>query len=115
MRGGAMKTYRESPGSYHKNQTDNQVIVKGMAKIVLYDPREDPPTKGLVNEFFIGEDKPMLISISPLVLHGFKAYGSQSAYLVNSVTEPYNHQNPDEFRIDPFDNDIPYNWELKHG
>ena len=37
---------------YHLKQTDNQVIVKGMAKVVLYDPRENSPTKDLVNEFF---------------------------------------------------------------
>lgn len=100
---------------YHKKQRDNQVIVKGMAKIALYDQREDSPTKGMVNEFFIGEDNPILISIPQLVAHGFKAYGSGPAYLVNTVTEPYNHQKPDEFRIDPFDNDIPYNWGLKQG
>ena len=100
---------------YHQKQTDNQVIVKGMAKVVLYDPREDSPTRGIVNEFFIGEDNPMVITIPPLVVHGLKAYGSEPAYMVNTVTEPYNHKAPDEFRIDPFDNDIPYDWALKHG
>lgn len=100
---------------YHRKQTDNQVVVKGMAKIALYDPRQDSSTKGLVNEFFIGEDNPMIISIPPLVIHGFKGYGSEPAYLVNCVTEPYDHQDPDEFRIDPFDNDIPYDWSLKQG
>ena len=100
---------------YHQKQSDNMVVIKGMAKVVLYDQREDSPTKGLVNEFFIGEDNPMLISIPRLVLHGFKAYGSEPAYVVNTVTEPYNHEQPDEFRIDPFDNDIPYDWTLKQG
>ncbi len=100
---------------YHQNQSDNMVVIKGMAKVVLYDPREDSPTKGLINEFFIGEDNPMLISIPRLVLHGFKAYGSEPAYVVNTVSEPYNHKEPDEFRIDPFDNDIPYDWAPKQG
>ena len=100
---------------YHQNQSDNMVVVKGMAKVALYDQRENSSTKGLVNEFFIGEDNPMLIHIPELVLHGFKAYGSQPAYVVNTVTQPYNHQQPDEFRVDPFDNDIPYDWTLKQG
>jgi dTDP-4-dehydrorhamnose 3,5-epimerase len=100
---------------YHRNQSDNMVVVKGMARVALYDQREDSPTKGIVNEFFIGEDNPMLIHIPQMVLHGFKAYGSQPAYVVNTVTQPYNHQQPDEFRIDPFDNDIPYDWALKQG
>jgi len=100
---------------YHQNQADNMVVVKGMAKVALYDQRENSPTKKLVNEFFIGEDNPMLIHIPAMVLHGFKAYGSEPAYVVNTVTRPYDHKEPDEFRIDPFDNDIPYDWALKQG
>jgi dTDP-4-dehydrorhamnose 3,5-epimerase len=100
---------------YHKKQDDNFVVIKGMAKVVLYDDRQDSPTKGLVNEFFAGEDNPLLIHIPRLVIHGFKAYGSEPAYVVNTVSEPYNHKEPDEFRIDPFDNDIPYDWALKQG
>jgi dTDP-4-dehydrorhamnose 3,5-epimerase len=100
---------------YHKKQDDNFIVIKGMAKVVLYDNRQDSPTRGLVNEFFTGEDNPMLIHIPHLVLHGFKAYGSGPAYIVNAVTEPYNPKEPDEFRIDPFDNDIPYDWALKQG
>ena len=38
---------------YHKIQTDNVTVVKGMLKLVLYDPREGSPTKGEINEFFL--------------------------------------------------------------
>jgi dTDP-4-dehydrorhamnose 3,5-epimerase len=100
---------------YHKKQDDNFVVIKGMAKVVLYDQRSDSSTKGRVNEFFVGEDNPVLIHIPHLVLHGFKAYGSEPAYVINAVTEPYNPQQPDEFRIDPFNNDVPYDWALKQG
>jgi dTDP-4-dehydrorhamnose 3,5-epimerase len=100
---------------YHKKQDDNFAVIKGMAKVVLYDDRQDSPTKGLINEFFTGEDNPVLIHIPRLVIHGFKAYGSKPAYVVNTVTEPYDHKEPDEFRVDPFDNDIPYDWALKQG
>ncbi|MFC2058014.1 dTDP-4-dehydrorhamnose 3,5-epimerase family protein [Chloroflexota bacterium] len=100
---------------YHKKQTDIFVVVKGMSKVALYDPREGSPTKGLVNEFFMGEYNPTLITIPPMVIHGQKAYGAEPAYLVNCPTELYDYQNPDEFRIDPFDNDIPYDWSLKQG
>ena len=68
-----------------------------------------------MNEFFVGEDNPTLIHIPRLVLHGFKAYGSEPAYVTNTVSEPYNREQPDEFRVDPFDNDIPYDWALKQG
>src|SRR5262249_47578822 len=55
---------------YHKRQTDHFVCVKGNMKVVLYDGRDDSPTKGLVNEFFIGEHNPMLVVIPNFVLHG---------------------------------------------
>ena len=100
---------------YHKKQDDCMAVIKGMAKVVLYDGRVNSSTKGMVNEFFIGEDNPMLITIPAQVMHGFKAYGMESAYIINTVTVPYNAAEPDEYRIDPFDNDIPYDWSLKQG
>ena len=100
---------------YHQYQTDNMSVIKGMARIALYDRRERSATYGLVNEFFAGEDNPVLIHIPEKVLHGFKAYGTEPAFIINTVTQPYNHQEPDEFRIDPFENDIPYDWALKQG
>ena len=100
---------------YHKVQTDHFVIVKGMMKVVLYDRREDSPTKGMVNEFFMGEKNPILVTIPPGVLHGMKGIGTEPAMLVNVPTEPYRHDQPDEFRVDPHVNDIPYKWDRKDG
>ena len=100
---------------YHKVQTDHFVIVKGMMKVVLYDRSEDSPTKGEVNEFFMGELNQILITIPPGVLHGMKCISEAPAYLVNIPTEPYNYKSPDEYRVHPHDNDIPYDWERKDG
>ena len=57
---------------YHKRQQDYFAVVKGMAKVVLYDDREGSPTRGEVNEFFLGERNPTLLVIPPLVVHGIK-------------------------------------------
>ena len=100
---------------YHRKQTDHFVIVKGMMKVVLYDAREDSPTKGMVNEFFMGERNPVLVSIPPGVVHGMKGIGTEPAMLINTPTEPYNHAQPDEHRIHPHENDIPYQWDRKDG
>ncbi|HKQ58100.1 MAG TPA: dTDP-4-dehydrorhamnose 3,5-epimerase family protein [Candidatus Eisenbacteria bacterium] len=100
---------------YHKKQTDHFVIVKGMAKVVLYDRREDSKTHGEINEFFMGEQNPMLLVIPPLVLHGMKGIGVEPAYLVNTPTEHYVHASPDEFRVPPHDPSIPYDWSRKDG
>jgi dTDP-4-dehydrorhamnose 3,5-epimerase len=100
---------------FHKVQTDHFVIVKGMMKVVLYDQREGSPTKGLINEFFMGEKNPILVTIPPGVVHGMKGIGTEPAMLVNVPTELYKYDKPDEYRIDPHKNDIPYDWERKDG
>lgn len=100
---------------YHKEQTDRFCIVAGMGKIALYDARDDSPTKGEVNEFFIGENNPCLLVIPPGVVHGMKAIGRKACYLLNIPDKIYDYDKPDEYRIDPWDNDIPYDWGLKEG
>ena len=100
---------------YHNLQTDHFVIVKGMMKVVLYDDREGSPTKGTINEFFMGERNPILITIPPGVWHGMKGIGTEPAMLVNMPTEPYRYDQPDEYRVDPHQNEIPYDWSRKDG
>lgn len=100
---------------YHKIQTDHFVVVKGMLKVVLYDDRDGSPTRGEVNEFFMGEQNPMLLVIPRGVLHGMKGVGNEPGYLINIPTEVYNYDTPDEYRVDPHDNDIPYDWAQKDG
>jgi len=100
---------------YHKLQTDHFICVHGMAKVVLYDQREGSPTRGQVNEFFIGDLNPALIKIPPGVLHGFKGVGTELALIVNVPTELYNYAQPDEYRL-PWDSpDVPYDWGLRNG
>lgn len=98
---------------YHKKQWDNFCVVKGMMKVVLYDSREESPTKGKIMELFMGEFNPLLVRVPPLVFHGFKCISDVEAILVNIPTETYTYDSPDEFRVDPHDNDIPYSWERR--
>jgi dTDP-4-dehydrorhamnose 3,5-epimerase len=100
---------------YHEKQFDNMAVVKGMMKIVLYDARKKSGTYGEVNEFFAGENNPVLIHIPPYVYHGFKCISEEEAIVVNTPTEVYSYDKPDEFRIHPHDNDIPYDWSRKDG
>jgi len=100
---------------YHKKQWDNMAVIHGMMKIVLYDPRENSPTKGEINEFFAGIHNPILIQIPPMVYHGFKCISEYEAIVINCPTELYNYENPDEYRIDPHNNDIPYDWSRRDG
>lgn len=100
---------------YHKVQTDTFICLSGMAKVVLYDDRESSPTRGEVNEFFLGDRDPMLLQIPPGVYHGFKGTSPGETMILNLPTEVYDRKMPDEYRIDPHDNDIPYDWERKDG
>ena len=99
----------------HKVQTDNFTCISGMMKVALYDPRKDSPTYKEINEFFIGEQKPMLITVPPLVYHGFKAIGTKIAYFLSVPSEAYNYKKPDEYRLPPDTDKIPYDWVLESG
>ena len=99
----------------HKKQNDNVVCVRGMIKLALYDGREGSSTKGEVMEIFLGEHRPILVHIPREVYHGWKCVSEYEAYVVNTPTELYNYDEPDEHRL-PFDaKEIPYDWELKMG
>ena len=100
---------------YHSGQTDHFYVIKGTVKVALYDQRDNSPTKGTVNEVYLGEHCPGLLRIPPGVLHGWMCVGRREAYIVNIVSEMYNYTDPDEFRTDPHDNDIPYDWARKDG
>ncbi len=100
---------------YHKVQDDHFVVVKGMIKLVLYDDREGSKTRGEVNEFFMGMHNPILVKIPRGIYHGFKSMGEEEAIVINVPTEPYNREDPDEYRIPADDESIPYDWSRKDG
>ncbi len=100
---------------YHKKQIDNFVCVSGMIKLVAYDGRRGSSTRGQANEFFIGVHNPLLVQIPPGVLHGFKGLTDPEAIVINISSEPYHHAKPDEYRVDPHQNDIPYDWNRRDG
>ena len=100
---------------YHKKQTDNFTCIKGMMKVALYDDRAGSKTCGEINEFFVGDQNPLLISVPPLVHHGFKAVGDGTAYFLSVPTLAYNYKEPDEFRLPPDTDKIPYDWLLTPG
>src|SRR3970040_2873053 len=93
---------------YHKGQTDHFCVVKGMMKVVLYDSRDGSPTKGEVNEVFLGEHRPILLRIPPLVYHGFKTVSTEEALLINIPTEPYRLAKPHKFRAHPPPKKLPH-------
>ncbi|AFM23207.1 dTDP-4-dehydrorhamnose 3,5-epimerase family protein [Desulfomonile tiedjei] len=100
---------------YHAVQVDRFTCIKGMIKAVLYDDRENSPTRGALNEIFMGEHNPCLVVIPAGVYHGWKCVGESEAYVVNVPSEPYNRTDPDEYRLDPHVGGIPYDWSRVDG
>ncbi len=96
----------------HSKMTINYAVVSGAIKLVLYDQRKGSPTKGELMELFVGEDNYALVKVPPGVVNGFKGVGTEPAIVANCATIP--HDPAEITRIDPFKNNIPYDWSLKH-
>lgn len=97
----------------HRLMTVNNAVLLGRVKLVMYDGRPDSPTRGELQEVFMGEDNYCLVQIPPGIANGYKAYGDSMVILANCSTLPHD---PGEMeRLDPFTTEIPYDWALKHG
>jgi dTDP-4-dehydrorhamnose 3,5-epimerase len=93
--------------------TVNNAVISGRAKLVLYDVREGSPTKGELQEIYLGEDNYVLVQIPPGIANGYKAYGDKQVILANAATEPHD---PDEMlRLEPTTDRIPYDWSRRDG
>lgn len=96
----------------HKEMTLNYAVISGQLKIVLYDPREESPTKGMVQELFVSPENYNLVTVPPGVWNGFKGVGDSMSIVANCADLPHN---PNEIIRKPaFDTSIPYDWEIKH-
>jgi dTDP-4-dehydrorhamnose 3,5-epimerase len=100
---------------YHEHQDDRLFISMGTLKIVLFDMREGSPTEGLVNELYLSERNRGLVTIPKLVVHAVQNVGTIDAMFINLPTKPYNHLNPDKYRIPLDSTEIPYRFERGPG
>jgi dTDP-4-dehydrorhamnose 3,5-epimerase len=96
----------------HKRMTLNYAVPHGQIKFVLFDDRQESPTRGEVQEIFLGPDSYNLVTVPPLVWNGFKGIGAEMAIVANCASIPHDPTEID--RLDPFDPAIPYRWEIVH-
>ena len=102
---GVIRAWHRHPKT---KQKDTFIVIKGMAKVVVYNEE----TKEL-NEHFIGEDNMVALTIPGEHWHGFKAISDKAVILLNFPSHLYNHKDADEERLSYNTNKIPYNWEIK--
>jgi dTDP-4-dehydrorhamnose 3,5-epimerase len=96
----------------HYDMTLNYACIFGRIKLVMFDERENSPTKGELMEVFLGPDNYSLAIIPPNIWCGFKGMTDPYAIVANCPTHA--HDPSRSTRLDPFENHIPYDWALKH-
>lgn len=96
----------------HRKMVLNYAVPHGHIKFVLYDDRPDSPTRGEIQEIFMGPDNYCLVTVPPMVWNGFKGIGAEMAVVANCASIPHDPTEID--RMDPFAPAISYDWALKH-
>lgn len=96
----------------HEANVLNYCVVRGAIKLVLFDDREGSPTRGELQELFLGDKNRVLVQIPPMVWNGFKGIGTDEAIVCDVTSLP--HGQDVMQRLDPHDNDvIEYDWARK--
>tara|TARA_A100001015_G_C14966087_1_gene703003 strand:+ start:130 stop:579 length:450 start_codon:yes stop_codon:yes gene_type:complete len=96
----------------HKEMTLNYAVVSGQIKFVLFDDRDNSPTKGNLEEFFISPENYCLVTVPPLIWNGFKSVGNVPAIVANCSTHP--HSDEEIIRREYDNKSIPYDWKIKN-
>jgi len=95
----------------HKDMTLHYACPVGRVKCVVYDCRDASPTKGGLMEIYLGPDSYNLLVVPPDTWNGFKGLDEHNL-VANCCTHAHDPKRSD--RLDPFVNDIPYDWQLKN-
>ncbi len=96
----------------HNVHTDQFTVTRGKLQVTLVDIRPDSPTFGHVNPIFLGSQRPRLIKIPPMVMHGWKALSQPEVIVVNLQSHVYDAA--DEFKF-PWDCVLTEVWEPRNG
>ena len=96
----------------HSEMTLNYACIAGRIKLVVYDERSDSPTSGALVERFLGPDDYSLVVIPPGLWTGFKGMSAPCATVANCASHAHDPSKSE--RLDPYDNQIPYDWTARH-
>lgn len=92
----------------HLKHEDRYFVLFGEMKVVMFDDRQDSPSRGLVAEVALSHYRRRLMNIPAGIWHLNWNIGQTDVVVVNFPTMPYDHANPDKYRL-PLDTDkIPY-------
>ena len=98
---------------HHHDYWESWVVVRGEARIVMHDIREDSKTRGETQVIYAGEKDPIVLSIPPGVTHGYQVLGSEPVGMLYHAEEAYDPARKDQIGVLPFDSkEINFDWEL---
>ena len=108
----------ENVWHYHPaKQEDRFVVAQGSIITAVADSREESPTKGLLNLFYMqAHQDPYILLIPKKTLHGFMVVSKTPAVLLNFPTSLYDPQ--EESRIPysdakiKFSDGTPFSWDI---
>lgn len=99
----------------HKKHDDRYFVLAGEMEIVFYDARPGSPTVNQVSSFVLSQYNRGLLNIPAGIWHANRNLGEKDVICVNFPTQPYQHDDPDKYRL-PLDTDqIPYKFENLSG
>ena len=97
---------------WHRQQDDIWFVLSGMAQVGLYDLREDSPTRGETDVFYLGEANRSLLYIPRGVAHGYRVLGTTPVGLVYYTNRVYDPR--DELRLAWDDPSIGFDWTTRN-
>lgn len=99
----------------HETHEDRYFVLAGEMMLVTFDPRPESKTYGQLSKLVLTGDQPRLVNIPKYVWHADWNIGTTDVLLLNFPTVPYNHANPDKYRL-PLDTDlIPFSFNGAKG
>jgi dTDP-4-dehydrorhamnose 3,5-epimerase len=107
---GTCRPGRAKGWGMHKQHSDRYMILAGEMLLALYDDRDDSPSRGVVQEFYLTRDGLNQLCIPPGVWHAHFNPGQVDLVFTNAPTQPFEHGDPDKWVL-PLDTDlIPYSF-----
>ncbi len=95
----------------HRVNEDRLFMSRGVTRWAFYDDRANSPTHGMVNSFVFTERNRALVIVPRGVYHAVKNIGQDEAVFVNMPSTPYNHTDPDKYRLPLDTNLIPFSFD----
>lgn len=94
----------------HKQMKQNFCVPFGKLKLVLYDNRIDSPSRNVIDEIILSDDKYYIrVTIPENIWYSFKCISENYCLLLNIAS--IKHEESESIHMDLKNNIIPYVWE----